>query len=105
MAPDGQPETELVERSRQLIEQGLALQSGMDSDPTALLDWDNAVNALLADVNAALATEGFNSRALQRHLEWLIDLYQHSLAALAEHKDDQAAAAAELHQQRWRITG
>lgn len=105
MAPEAPLEAELVERSRQLIEQGLALQAGPDSDTTALVMWDNAVNALLADVNAALASEGFNSRALQRHLEWLIDLYQHSLAALAEQKDDQAATAADLHQQRWRITG
>ncbi|WP_108124472.1 hypothetical protein [Saccharospirillum mangrovi] len=103
MAPEAPLEAELVERSRRLIEQGLALQASTDT--TVLVGWDEAVNALVADVNAALASEGFTSRALQRHLEWLIDLYQQSLATLAERKDDQAAAVADLHQQRWRITG
>lgn len=103
MAPEAPSEAQLVDRSRQLIEQGLLLEGSTNAD--ALARWDDAVNELLVDVNSALSHDGFNSRALQRHLEWLIDLYQQSLAALAETQDDQAADAAGLHQQRWRITG
>lgn len=90
-------QAELVTRSRQLLEQGLALQSLSDAD--ALLRWDQAVNALVEEVNAALACEGFHSRSLQRHLEWLIDLYQSSLADIAARRDEQATEIADLRRQ------
>ncbi|PTY36768.1 hypothetical protein BGP77_05635 [Saccharospirillum sp. MSK14-1] len=103
MAGEAKSEDALVGQARQLIEQGLALQSAPDH--SKLLVWDDAVNHLVADINQALASEGFHSRSLQRHLEWLIDLYQNSIAVIAEVRDDQAAKAADLHQQRWEITG
>lgn len=103
MAVEAGSATELVERSRRLIEQGLVLQSAPDA--AALVQWDDAVKQLVEDVNTALASDSFHSRSLQRHLEWLIDLYQQLLSTLATERDDQAAAAAELHQQRWQVTG
>ena len=93
----------LVDRSRQLIEQGLRLQSEVDTE--AMAQWDDAVNEWLQDVNLALAQDDFSSRPLQRHLGILIELYQQSVAEFAQLRDDQAAATADLHQQRWQITG
>lgn len=103
MAPEPEAEQDLVAEARALIEQGLALQ-GMD-DVAALEAWDEGVNDLLERVNTAVATGRFSSRSLQSQLEYLIDLYRESLATLASLQDDQAAASADLHQQRWRITG
>ncbi|MFG1498222.1 hypothetical protein ABMA57_16430 [Saccharospirillum sp. HFRX-1] len=93
----------LVDRSRQLIEQGLRLQSEVDTE--AMAQWDDAVNEWLQDVNLALAQDDFSSRPLQRHLGILIELYQQSVAEFAQLRDDQAATTAELHQKRWKITG
>lgn len=93
----------LVERSRQLIEQGLQLQFQVDTE--AMAQWDDAVNDWLQDVNLALAQEHFSSRPLQRHLGILIGLYQQTVAEFARLRDDQAATTAELHQKRWKITG
>lgn len=108
MAAEAKSDAELVERSRQLLEQGLALQSvsgAVAPDADTLVLWDDAVNKLLGDVNEALTEKDFHSRSLQRHLELLTDLYQQTLSALAAERDDQAAVAANLHQQRWQITG
>ena len=103
MAPEPETPETLVAEARALIEQGLALQ-GLD-DIAALEAWDEGVNDLLERVNAAVATGRFSSRSLQSQLEYLIEIYQGSLAALASLQDDQAAVSADLHQQRWRITG
>ena len=94
----------LVDRSRRLIEQGLELQSAAE-DIQALEQWDDAVNEWVRDVNTALAQDDFSSRPLERHLGILVELYQQNLAQVAQVRDDQAAATADLHQQRWQITG
>lgn len=103
MAPEADQEAQLVARARDLIEQGLSLQQGAAID--AMEQWDEAVNELLEDVNRALTQADFSSRPLQRHLTMLIELYQQSLSAFAQTRDDLAAKAADLHQQRWEISG
>jgi len=96
-------EAGLVGRARNLIEQGLLLQQSATIG--AMTEWDDAVNGLLEDVNRALAQPGFTSQPLERYLGILIELYQQSLADIDSFRDDQAAKAAELHQQRWEIIG
>jgi len=103
MALESEVETHLIGCARDLIEQGLSLRQGASLN--VFTQWDEAVNELVEEVNRALAESDFTSRPLQRHLAMLIELYQQSLADIDSFRDDQAAKAAELHQQRWEITG
>lgn len=103
MSPEQDEEQALVGRARRLIEQGEALRDLHDL--SRLDDWDAQVNALLEHINSNLASGRFASRSLKTQLSYLIDLYWSVLASLSRKQDDRAAEAAELHQDRWSITG